>query len=118
MARVYKHTYTVRDEDGSRVQRKTKKWYGRYSDLLGRTRRVPLCTDKQASQRAVDALTDALDRTGAGMVVRPIDLPPPVQKHSVGLYKAPAPTVDFPTNRKSRWRSMLPSMSCTSSARA
>lgn len=75
MARVFRQTYTTRDRDGDRVTMTAKKWYGEFTDLLARTRRVPLCTDKQASSRALGALTDALVRASARVAVDPDELP-------------------------------------------
>ena len=33
---------------------RTAKWYGQYQDADGRTRRVPLCTDKTAARQMLN----------------------------------------------------------------
>ncbi len=103
MARIYKDRYlktrTVVDDSGARhrvpvmrngapVHVRTKKWYGEFTGLGGRTRRIALCTDKQASRRALDALTDALTKAAAHMTVDPESLPPLVRTPFYDALKA------------------------------
>ncbi|MFH1417163.1 MAG: site-specific integrase [Planctomycetota bacterium] len=80
MASIFKPTYTTTGTDGKRVAKKTGKWYGQYKDLLDRTQRVPLCTDKQASRRALGALVDALAKASANAPVRLDELPSMVRE--------------------------------------
>src|SRR5690349_4902921 len=80
MARLFKSTYTVKLPDGRKQQREAASWYGEYADLLGKTRRVALCENKEASRRALDALVDALTKASAHVTVEPRDIPPMVRK--------------------------------------
>ena len=73
---------------GKRVYAETKNWYGEFTDLSGRTRRVALCSDKQASRRALDALTNALTKAAAHMTVDPESLPPLVRRPFFDALKA------------------------------
>lgn len=67
MSTVFKHAW--------KRGRITRKWYGEYRDLLGKLRRIALCTDKQASSVALHALKDALRQASAGMMVSIRDVP-------------------------------------------
>ena len=62
MARVFKRSYT--DEKGRK--RKTKRYYGHYVDHLGIRRRVPLATDKTASETMLAEKQRKADRRKAG----------------------------------------------------
>jgi len=43
---LYKKPIVRRDpETGEKATKKSKKWWGRYTDVLGREKRVPLATD-------------------------------------------------------------------------
>jgi integrase len=70
---------------GKRVYGEASKWYGEFTDLLGRERRIALCRDKQASRRALDALTDALAKAAAHAPVNAENLPPMIRG---AFYKA------------------------------
>lgn len=50
MASIYRPTYTVADKSGQRVTKQSKKFWGQYRDHAGKTRRVPLCANKQQAQ--------------------------------------------------------------------
>ena len=51
MASLYKKPIVVTDPNtGEKVKQKSRKWWGRYRDALGRDRRVPLAADKVAAQ--------------------------------------------------------------------
>jgi integrase len=57
-----------KDTPGARkVQEKSKKWYGDYKDANGITRRVPLKTDKAASQAKLNELVRNEERRSAGL---------------------------------------------------
>ncbi len=46
MASLYKKPIVIRDpKTGEKVKAKSKKWWGRFTDYLGREKRVPLATD-------------------------------------------------------------------------
>src|SRR6059058_1416488 len=72
--RVVRHV----DEDGRRIPRgtpgakiireKSRVWYGQYKDASGKWRRVPLFTDKLASQRRLAEIVTAVERGEAGLV--------------------------------------------------
>ncbi len=79
MARLCRVKYTKK-LDGSKVTRESAKWYGEYTDLLGKQKRIPLSTDKQRSQRALDALVDALTDAAAHVAVDADRLPEMVRK--------------------------------------
>jgi len=49
---LFKQRYRTRD----RKLKRSRKWYGEYGDADGITRRVALCTDKQAAQAMLNAL--------------------------------------------------------------
>jgi len=73
MASLYKKPITVRDpKTGEKVKAKSKKWWGRYRDSLGRDRRVPLSVDKQAAQAMLNELVNKTEREKAGLV-DPVD---------------------------------------------
>ena len=68
MASLFKQTYTSTDKKtGQRVRRKSKKWYGQYTDERGRTRRVALCTDKSAAQAMLTERVRKAQRIRAGL---------------------------------------------------
>ncbi len=79
MARLCKQKYTATGPDGSKTEGETRKWYAEYVDLNGKTKRAPLCADKQRSQRALDALVDALTAAAAHVEVDADRLPPMVR---------------------------------------
>ncbi|MCA9093136.1 MAG: site-specific integrase [Planctomycetaceae bacterium] len=80
MASVFRRFYTKLDPaTGERVRKKTPKWYGEYKDENGVKKRVPLCTDKAASQTMLNQLVVKAERRRVGIsdpsedeVVRPI----------------------------------------------
>jgi integrase len=68
MASLRRRTYTVIDpQTGRKVKRKTKKWYGKYVDENGATRRVPLSANKAAAQQMLNRLVDQVERKKSGL---------------------------------------------------
>jgi len=70
MARLMKQKFRYRGE-----LRETDKWYAELRNLEGKLRRIPLTLDRRRSQRACDALVDAIETIRAGAVVDPQRLP-------------------------------------------
>jgi integrase len=77
---VFRDSYTITLPDGRKLRRETSKYYGRYRDLLGRFRKVALCTDLTVSRRVLYALRESLTKVAAHVTVRPDDVPPLVRK--------------------------------------
>lgn len=76
MASLYKKPIVTRDpKTGRRVKSKTKKWWGRYRDVSGREKRVPLAIDRSASQAMLNELVRLAERERAGLIE-------PTDKHS------------------------------------
>jgi len=48
MGRIFKHDWA----NGKQV----RKWYGEYRDLQGKKRKVALCSDRRASEQALNSL--------------------------------------------------------------
>jgi integrase len=68
MASLFKKTIVKIDpKTGRKIKRKSAKWWGKYKDVLGISRRVPLCTDKAASQVMLNDLVTKADREKVGM---------------------------------------------------
>ena len=84
----FRHTYTTKDRNGGRVTKTARKWYGEFTVLLRRVKRVPLCTDKRASRQALDALCEALSKAQAHATVTPDNLPPVIRKPFYAALKA------------------------------
>jgi integrase/recombinase XerD len=73
MASLYKKPVTILDpKTGEKTTTKSKKWWGRYRDSLGRDRRIPLSADKRAAQAMLTELVQKVERAKAGLV-DPID---------------------------------------------
>ena len=71
MASLYKKPITVTEpKSGKRIKTKSKKWWGRYRDALGRDRRVPLARDKAAAQAMLNELVKKVELRKAGVVDR------------------------------------------------
>src|SRR5439155_14020469 len=69
MAGLYKPTYLAKDANGDRtVKRKSRKWYGWYTDRTGKKHRVPLCMDKTAAQAMLGELIRRAEREEAGLL--------------------------------------------------
>jgi len=69
MASLYKKPIVSIDrETGKKTKRKSKKWWGRYRDVDGSEKRVPLATDKKAAQSMLNELVVKVERTLAGLV--------------------------------------------------
>ena len=113
MARVFKPTYTkplpqgaeiftregkrfarFEDEHGRITSRpvtsegrgilcQQSKWYGRYRDFHGRRRTIALCSDRSASQAALEELRNIVELLRAGRAAPPIDKVPPVIRGAV-----------------------------------
>jgi len=71
MASLYKKPVVIRDaQTGKKVRAKSKKWWGRYTDALGREKRVPLAADKRAAQAMLNELVKRVEHELAGLVDR------------------------------------------------
>ena len=89
MANLFKKNLTKTDpKTGKKKKSKSRKWWGKYRDALGATRRKPLCTDKGAAQTMLNELVKKAERERAGMV-SPFDehLKNPITKHLVDFEK-------------------------------
>ena len=68
MASLYKKPIVVRDpKTGERTKKKSKKWWGRYTDAMDREKRVPLATDRRAAQAMLQELVQKVERQRAGL---------------------------------------------------
>jgi len=68
MANIYKKPIVVRDpKTGAKVKTKSKKWWGRFTDALGREKRIPLCTDKRAAQAMLTEAVQKSERQRVGL---------------------------------------------------
>ncbi|MBN2292321.1 MAG: tyrosine-type recombinase/integrase [Pirellulales bacterium] len=82
MASIYKKPVILRDpKTGEKVKKKSKKWWGRYTDSLGCEKRVPLATDKAVAQTMLKELVQKVERQKAGLedpideeMLKPIDV--------------------------------------------
>jgi integrase len=69
MASLYKKPIVSVDPcTGRKTKRKSKKWWGRFRDVDGSEKRVPLATDKKAAQAMLNELVVKVERTVAGLV--------------------------------------------------
>jgi len=68
MARVFRHQYTKKARDGTRVTKKARKWYIEYRDAQGVRRRVPGYTDKRATEQKAAELERKAERQRAGII--------------------------------------------------
>jgi integrase len=69
MASLYKKPVIAIDSrTGKQVKTKSKKWWGRYRDALGRDCRVPLARDKAAAQVMLSELVQKAERETAGQL--------------------------------------------------
>jgi len=68
VASLYRKPIVRRDpKTGEKVKTKSKKWWGRYTDALGREKRVPLATDRRAAQAMLQELVQKVERQQAGL---------------------------------------------------
>lgn len=68
MPSLFKPSYTQTDpETALKVSRKTRKWYGQFTDPDGQVHRVPLCTDRSAAQAMLNELIKKAERRCAGL---------------------------------------------------
>jgi integrase len=68
MASLFKRTYTTTDPTtGRTVRRKTKKWYGKFTDADGSVRRVPLSANKAAAQQMLGELLKRVEQKRRGI---------------------------------------------------
>jgi site-specific recombinase XerD len=68
MASLYKKPVFIRDpRTGERVKTKSKKWWGRFRDVCGREKRVPLATDKSAAAAMLREWVVKVERESAGV---------------------------------------------------
>jgi integrase/recombinase XerD len=94
MASLYKKPITVHDpKSGEKVKAKSRKWWGRYRDSLGRDRRIPLSADKQAASAMLAEIVQKVEREKSGLIDN-IDeeIRRPIKEH----------LADFERHKKSR----------------
>src|SRR4051812_8527485 len=66
MASIFRRSYTATDpQTGRKVKRKTRKWYGKYTDANGAVHRVPLSANKTVAQQM---LADLVRKAELGKV--------------------------------------------------
>ena len=71
MASLYKKPIKVTDpETGERITARSRKWWGRFKDLDGREKRVPLAIDKTAAQAMLNDLVRKVELEKAKLVGR------------------------------------------------
>ena len=69
MSSPYRNKYTATDSATGKVVTKYRsKWYGKYNDSDGITRRVPLSTNKTAAQQMLNKLVEQAERGKSGLV--------------------------------------------------
>lgn len=69
MASLYKRTYWSTDpETGERVRKKTANWYGKYKNADGIQVRVPLSSNKVASEQMLAELVRTVELGKAGLI--------------------------------------------------
>lgn len=69
MASLYKKPIIVTDpKTGQKVKQKSVKWWGRYRDVHGGEKRVPLARDKAAAQAMLNELVRKVELTQAGRI--------------------------------------------------
>ena len=69
MASLYKKPIVSIDPvSGKKTKRHSKKWWGRYRDVDGSEKRVPLATDKKAAQAMLNELVVKVERIVAGLI--------------------------------------------------
>lgn len=69
MSNLFHQKYTTVDpETGKRVTRASKKWYGKYRDVDGVEKRVPLCEDKESAKAMLTELVRRVERMQAGII--------------------------------------------------
>ena len=81
MASLYKKPVIIRDsQTGEKIRTRSQKWWGRFTDALGRDKRIPLCTDKRAAQAMLAEAVKRVERQRAGLedpiedeILRPIE---------------------------------------------
>jgi len=67
VASLYKKPIVVTDpKTGEKVKKKSRKWWGRYRDAMGREKRVPLAGDKAAAQAMLNDLVRRVELERAG----------------------------------------------------
>jgi hypothetical protein len=68
MANLYKKPVFLTDpKTGEKVKTKSKKWWGRYRDVNGVERRIPLAADKTAAQTMLNEVLRKVEREKAGL---------------------------------------------------
>ena len=69
MASIYRKPVILRDpKTGKRIKTKSKKWWGRFRGPDGREKRVPLATDRAASQAMLAEHVRRAERQKAGLI--------------------------------------------------
>ena len=68
MASLFKQSYTSTDKTtGKKTKKKSKKWYGQYTDANGEVQRVPLSANKTVAQQMLNNLVLKVERTKVGI---------------------------------------------------
>lgn len=81
MASLYKkHVISVDPKTGKKNRTQSKKWWGRYVDIDGRDRRVPLAADKRIAQKM---LVDLVEKVEQGIHNDPVieAIKTPIKSH-------------------------------------
>lgn len=69
MSNLFKPSYTKVDrKTGQKSRRKSRKWYGQFTDPDGEVHRVPLCNDKTAAQALLNEHVRKAERKMAGLI--------------------------------------------------
>jgi integrase len=68
MASLFRVWISRKNEDGTKTKERSKKWYGQYKGGDGRTVRVPLCEDREASQTMLSEKVKRAMQVQAGLV--------------------------------------------------
>ena len=83
MANIFKKKTRVIDKvTGKKVEKETKKWYGRYRDILGIERVKPLSTDQKISQQMLNRILAKIEKEKAGLLdPTEIEMKKPISMH-------------------------------------
>ena len=69
MASLYKKPVFICDpRTGLKVKAKSKKWWGRFRDVTGREKRVPLSVDRMAAQSMLNERVRRVEREKVGLI--------------------------------------------------
>ena len=69
MANLYRKPVVIKDpKTGQKVKTKSKKWWGRFRDVTGREKRVPLSVDRMAAQSMLNERVRRVEREKVGLI--------------------------------------------------